>query len=148
VSRVGEYIKRAKDKNDSFKLMGFGHRVYKNFDPRAKLMSKVCADVLAELGLENDRLFKLAKELEKIALEDQYFVEKKLYPNVDFYSGIVQKALGIPTSMFTCIFSLARTVGWMTQWEEMITDPEYKIGRPRQLYIGAARRDVKPLGKR
>jgi citrate synthase len=148
VSRVGEYIKRAKDKNDSFKLMGFGHRVYKNFDPRAKLMSKVCADVLAELGLENDRLFKLAKELEKIALEDQYFVEKKLYPNVDFYSGIVQKALGIPTSMFTCIFSLARTVGWMTQWEEMITDPEYKIGRPRQLYIGAARRNVIGLGNR
>ena len=148
VSRVGEYIKRAKDKNDSFKLMGFGHRVYKNFDPRAKLMSKVCADVLAELGLENDRLFKLAKELEKIALEDPYFVEKKLYPNVDFYSGIVQKALGIPTSMFTCIFSLARTVGWMTQWEEMITDPEYKIGRPRQLYIGAAHRDVKPLAQR
>jgi citrate synthase len=148
VSRVGEYIKRAKDKNDSFKLMGFGHRVYKNFDPRAKLMSKVCADVLAELGLENDRLFKLAKELEKIALEDPYFVEKKLYPNVDFYSGIVQKALGIPTSMFTCIFALARTVGWMTQWEEMITDPEYKIGRPRQLYIGAARRDVTPLNNR
>jgi citrate synthase len=148
VSRVGEYIKRAKDKNDSFKLMGFGHRVYKNFDPRAKLMSKVCADVLAELGLENDRLFKLAKELEKIALEDPYFVEKKLYPNVDFYSGIVQKALGIPTSMFTCIFALARTVGWMTQWEEMITDPEYKIGRPRQLYTGAARRDVKALAQR
>ncbi|MCK6387510.1 citrate synthase [uncultured Zoogloea sp.] len=148
VSRVGEYIKRAKDKNDSFKLMGFGHRVYKNFDPRAKLMGKVCADVLGELGLENDRLFKLAKELEKIALEDEYFVEKKLYPNVDFYSGIVQKALGIPTEMFTCIFALARTVGWMTQWEEMITDPEYKIGRPRQLYVGAARRDVKPLAQR
>jgi len=148
VSRVGEYIKRAKDKNDSFKLMGFGHRVYKNFDPRAKLMGKVCADVLGELGLENDRLFKLAKELEKIALEDPYFVEKKLYPNVDFYSGIVQKALGIPTTMFTCIFALARTVGWMTQWEEMITDPEYKIGRPRQLYTGAARRDVTPLAKR
>ena len=148
VSRVGEYIKRAKDKNDSFKLMGFGHRVYKNFDPRAKLMGKVCADVLGELGLENDRLFKLAKELEKIALEDPYFVEKKLYPNVDFYSGIVQKALGIPTSMFTCIFALARTVGWMTQWEEMITDPEYKIGRPRQLYTGAARRDVKALNQR
>ena len=148
VSRVGEYIKRAKDKNDNFKLMGFGHRVYKNFDPRAKLMSKVCADVLAELGLENDRLFKLAKELEKIALEDDYFIEKKLYPNVDFYSGIVQKALGIPTSMFTCIFALARTVGWMTQWEEMITDPEYKIGRPRQLYIGAARRDVPEISKR
>ena len=148
VSRVGEYIKRAKDKNDSFKLMGFGHRVYKNFDPRAKLMGKVCADVLGELGLENDRLFKLAKELEKIALEDEYFVEKKLYPNVDFYSGIVQKALGIPTEMFTCIFALARTVGWMTQWEEMITDPEYKIGRPRQLYVGAARRNVVPLAQR
>ncbi|MBL8436942.1 MAG: citrate (Si)-synthase [Zoogloeaceae bacterium] len=148
VSRVGEYIKRAKDKNDSFKLMGFGHRVYKNFDPRAKLMGKVCSEVLAELGLENDRLFKLAQKLETIALEDEYFVEKKLYPNVDFYSGIVQKAIGIPTSMFTCIFALARTVGWMTQWEEMITDPEYKIGRPRQLYVGAARRDVKPIDQR
>ena len=148
VSRVGEYIARAKDKNDSFKLMGFGHRVYKNFDPRAKLMRQVCYDVLGELGLENDRLFKLAMELEKIALEDQYFVEKKLYPNVDFYSGIVQKALGIPTSMFTCIFALARTVGWITQWEEMITDPEYKIGRPRQLYVGAARRSVPDLAQR
>ena len=148
VSRVGEYIKRAKDKNDSFKLMGFGHRVYKNFDPRAKLMRKVCGDVLNELGLQNDRLFKLAMELEKIALEDDYFVEKKFYPNVDFYSGIVQKAIGIPTEMFTCIFALARTVGWMTQWEEMISDPEYKIGRPRQLYIGAARRNVVPLAQR
>ena len=148
VSRVGEYIKRAKDKNDSFKLMGFGHRVYKNFDPRAKLMRKVCDEVLSELGLENDRLFKLAKELERIALEDDYFVEKKLYPNVDFYSGIVQKAIGIPTEMFTCIFALARTVGWMTQWEEMISDPEYKIGRPRQLYVGAARRNVVPLAQR
>ena len=148
VSRVAEYIARAKDKNDSFKLMGFGHRVYKNFDPRAKLMRKVCNDVLKELGLENDRLFKLAMELERIALEDPYFVEKKLYPNVDFYSGIVQKALGIPTSMFTCIFALARTVGWMTQWEEMLTDSEYKIGRPRQLYVGAAKRDVVPLQKR
>lgn len=148
VSRVGEYIKRAKDKNDSFKLMGFGHRVYKNFDPRAKLMRKVCNEVLSELGLENDRLFKLAMELEKIALEDEYFVEKKLYPNVDFYSGIVQKAIGIPTEMFTCIFALARSVGWMTQWEEMISDPEYKIGRPRQLYVGAAKRDVVPLAQR
>ena len=148
VSRVGEYIARAKDKNDSFKLMGFGHRVYKNFDPRAKLMRKVCKEVLAALGLENDRLFRLAMELEKSALEDPYFVEKKLYPNVDFYSGIVQKALGIPTSMFTCIFALARTVGWMTQWEEMITDSEYKIGRPRQLYIGAANRNVPPLERR
>ena len=148
VSRVDEYIKRAKDKNDSFKLMGFGHRVYKNFDPRAKLMRKVCHDVLNELGLQDDRLFKLAMQLEKIALEDDYFIEKKLYPNVDFYSGIVQKAIGIPTSMFTCIFALARTVGWMTQWEEMITDPEYKIGRPRQLYTGSSHRQVKPLSQR
>ena len=148
VSRVGKYIARAKDKNDDFKLMGFGHRVYKNFDPRAKLMRTVCSDVLSELGLQNDRLFKLAMELEKIALEDEYFIDKKLYPNVDFYSGIVQKALGIPTSMFTCIFALARTVGWMTQWEEMINDPEYRIGRPRQLYIGAARRDVVPVAQR
>lgn len=148
VSRVGEYIKRAKDKNDPFKLMGFGHRVYKNYDPRAKLMRKICYEVLQELGLENDRLFKLALALEKIALEDEYFVEKKLYPNVDFYSGIVQRAIGIPTSMFTCIFALARTVGWFTQWEEMITDPEYKIGRPRQLYVGASRRNVVPLDAR
>lgn len=148
VSRVGEYITRAKDKSDSFKLMGFGHRVYKNFDPRAKLMRKVCNNVLTELGLENSRLFKLAMALEKIALEDDYFIEKKLYPNVDFYSGIVQKALGIPTTMFTCIFALARTVGWMAQWEEMISDPEYKIGRPRQLYVGSAKRDVVPLAGR
>lgn len=148
VSRVGEYIERAKDKNDPFKLMGFGHRVYKNYDPRAKLMRQICHEVLQELGLENDRLFKLAMALEKIALEDEYFVEKKLYPNVDFYSGIVQRAIGIPTSMFTCIFALARTVGWFTQWEEMITDPEYKIGRPRQLYVGAPRRDVVPLDAR
>jgi citrate synthase len=148
VSRVGEYIKRAKDKDDPFRLMGFGHRVYKNYDPRAKLMRKVCYDVLGELGLENDRLFKLAMELERIALEDEFFVERKLYPNVDFYSGIVQKAIGIPTSMFTCVFALARTVGWVTQWEEMITDPEYKIGRPRQLYIGAARRDVPDMAQR
>jgi len=148
VSRVPEYIARAKDKNDSFKLMGFGHRVYKNFDPRATLMRKVCGEVLSELGLQNDRLFKLAMELEKIALEDPYFVEKKLYPNVDFYSGIVQKAIGIPTEMFTCIFAMARTVGWMTQWEEMLTDSEYKIGCPRQLYVGAAKRDVVPLAQR
>ena len=148
VSRVPEYIKRAKDKNDTFKLMGFGHRVYKNFDPRAKIMRKICTDVLQELGLENDRLFKLALELERIALEDDYFIEKKLYPNVDFYSGIVQKAIGIPTSMFTCIFALARTVGWMVQWEEMIADPEYKIGRPRQLYIGTPVRDVPQIHQR
>ena len=148
VSRIGEYIKRAKDKNDSFKLMGFGHRVYKNFDPRAKLMRETCHEVLNELGLQDDRLFKLALELEKIALEDEYFVSKKLYPNVDFYSGIVQRALGIPTSMFTAIFATARTVGWTAQWSEMIADPEYKIGRPRQLYTGAVTRDVMPIAQR
>ena len=147
VSRVGEYIKRAKDKNDTFKLMGFGHRVYKNFDPRAKLMRETCRDVLNELGLNDDPLFKLALALEKIALEDDYFIEKKLYPNVDFYSGIVQHALGIPTQLFTGIFALARTVGWIAQWNEMISDPEQKIGRPRQLYVGAPRRDVAPKGK-
>ena len=148
VSRIGEYIKRSKDKNDSFKLMGFGHRVYKNFDPRAKLMRETCHEVLNELGLQNDPLFKLALELEKIALEDEYFISKKLYPNVDFYSGIVQRALGIPVSMFTAIFAMARTVGWIAQWSEMISDPEYKIGRPRQLYTGAATRDVAPIALR
>ena len=142
VSRVGEYIERAKDKNDSFKLMGFGHRVYKNFDPRAKLMRETCHEVLSELGLQNDPLFKLAIELERIALEDEYFVERKLYPNVDFYSGIVQRALGIPTQLFTGIFALARTVGWIAQWNEMISDPDQKIGRPRQLYTGATHRNV------
>ncbi len=148
VSRVNEYIKRAKDKNSGFRLMGFGHRVYKNYDPRAKLMRETCHEVLNELGLHDDRLFKLAMELEKIALEDDYFIERKLYPNVDFYSGIVQRALGIPTSMFTCIFSLARTVGWIAQWTEMISDPDQKIGRPRQLYTGKTRRDVPPIDKR
>ncbi len=143
VSKIGEFIKQVKDKNSGVKLMGFGHRVYKNYDPRAKLMRETCHEVLGELGLHNDRLFKLAIELERIALEDDYFVERKLYPNVDFYSGIVQRALGIPVSMFTCIFSLARTAGWIAQWQEMISDPEYKIGRPRQLYRGAARRDIK-----
>ena len=148
VSRVGEYIKRAKDKNDSFKLMGFGHRVYKNFDPRAKLMRETCHEVLNELGLHDDRLFKLAVALEKIALEDEYFVSKKLYPNVDFYSGIVQRALGIPVKLFTGIFALARTVGWIAQWNEMISDPEQKIGRPRQLFTGAEKREVPPMSKR
>ncbi len=148
VSRIGQYLARAKDKNDGFRLMGFGHRVYKNYDPRAKLMRETCHEVLAELGLQNDRLFKLAMELERIALEDDYFVEKKLYPNVDFYSGIVQRAMGIPTSMFTAIFALARTVGWVAQWNEMISDPEQKIGRPRQLFTGATERDVVPLAKR
>jgi len=148
VSKIGEFIARAKDKNSGVKLMGFGHRVYKNYDPRAKLMRETCHEVLNELGLQNDRLFKLAMALEKIALEDDYFVSRKLYPNVDFYSGIVQRALGIPVSMFTCIFALARTVGWIAQWNEMIADPEQKIGRPRQLYTGAAKRDVLPLDKR
>ena len=148
VSRIGHYIARAKDKNDGFRLMGFGHRVYKNYDPRAKIMRETCHEVLAELGLENDRLFKLAMELERIALEDEYFVDKKLYPNVDFYSGIVQRAIGIPVSMFTAIFALARTVGWITQWNEMISDPEQKIGRPRQLFTCAATRDVVPIALR
>jgi len=148
VSKIGEFIKRVKDKSAHTKLMGFGHRVYKNYDPRAKLIRESCHAVLGELGRRDDPLFKLAMELEKIALEDDYFVKHKLYPNVDFYSGIVQRALGIPVSLFTAIFALARTVGWIAQWNEMISDPEYKIGRPRQLYTGAKRRDVKPLAQR
>jgi citrate synthase len=148
VSKIGEFIGKVKDKNSGVRLMGFGHRVYKNHDPRAKLMRETCHEVLNELGLHNDRLFKLALALEKIALEDEYFVGRKLYPNVDFYSGIVQRALGIPVSMFTCIFALARTVGWIAQWQEMIADPEYKIGRPRQLYKGAQRREVVPIARR
>ena len=148
VEKVGEFVKKVKDKNSGVKLMGFGHRVYKNYDPRAKLMQVTCREVLDELGLHNDPLFKLAMALEKVALEDDYFVSRKLYPNVDFYSGIVQRALGIPVSMFTCIFSLARTVGWIAQWNEMISDPEQKIGRPRQLYDGAVKRDVVPMAKR
>jgi citrate synthase len=148
VAKVGEFISKVKDKNSGVKLMGFGHRVYKNYDPRAKLMRETCHEVLGELGLQNDPLFKLAMELEKIALEDEYFVARKLYPNVDFYSGIVQRAIGIPVPLFTAIFALARTVGWIAQLNEMIGDPEYKIGRPRQLFAGAARRDVKPLAAR
>jgi citrate synthase len=148
VSKVPEFIGKVKDKNSGVRLMGFGHRVYKNYDPRAKLMRETCHEVLNELGLHNDRIFKLALALEKIALEDEYFVSRKLYPNVDFYSGIVQRALGIPVAMFTCIFSLARTIGWIAQWQEMITDPEYKIGRPRQLFKGATKRDVKPIDQR
>ena len=148
VARIGEFIAKVKDKNSNVKLMGFGHRVYKNYDPRAKLMRETCHEVLNELGLHNDRIFKLAMALEKIALEDDYFVSRKLYPNVDFYSGIVQRALGIPVAMFTCIFSLARTIGWIAQWQEMISDPEYKIGRPRQLYKGATNREVKPIDRR
>ena len=142
VAKVGEFMEKVKDKNSGVKLMGFGHRVYKNYDPRAKLMQETCNEVLQELGLENDPLFKLAKELEKIALEDDYFVQRKLYPNVDFYSGIVQRAIGIPVNLFTGIFALARTVGWIAQLNEMIGDPEYKIGRPRQLFTGSPRRDV------
>ena len=142
VANVGEFVAKVKDKNSGIKLMGFGHRVYKNYDPRAKLMQNTCNEVLAELGLENDPLFALAKALEKIALEDDYFVQRKLYPNVDFYSGIVQRAIGIPVNLFTGIFALARTVGWIAQLNEMIGDPEYKIGRPRQLYVGSPRRDV------
>src|SRR6266850_4762141 len=148
VSKVPEFIRKVKEKNSGVRLMGFGHRVYKNYDPRAKLMRETCHEVLNELGLHNDRLFKLAMALEKIALEDEYFVSRKLYPNVDFYSGIVQRALGIPTSMFTCIFAMARTVGWIAQWNEMISDPEQKIGRPRQLYVGPTKRDVVPIQKR
>jgi citrate synthase len=148
VERIGEFIAKVKDKNSSVKLMGFGHRVYKNYDPRAKLMRETCYEVLGELGLQNDPLFALAMKLEQIALEDEYFVSRKLYPNVDFYSGIVQKALGIPTSMFTCVFALARTVGWIAQWNEMISDPDQKIGRPRQLYMGPVRRDVMPVDQR
>ncbi len=147
-AKLGEFVAKVKDKNSNVKLMGFGHRVYKNYDPRAKLMRETCHEVLNELGLHDDPLFKLALALEKIALEDEYFVSRKLYPNVDFYSGIVQSALGIPTTLFTAIFAMARTVGWIAQWNEMISDPEQKIGRPRQLYTGAARRDVKPIAER
>ncbi|MBN9330571.1 MAG: citrate (Si)-synthase [Comamonas sp. SCN 67-35] len=148
IAKVGEFMEQVKDKNSGVKLMGFGHRVYKNYDPRAKLMQETCNEVLAELGLEKDPLFALAKQVEKIALEDDYFVQRKLYPNVDFYSGIVQRAIGIPVKLFTGIFTLARTVGWIAQLNEMISDPEYKIGRPRQLYVGAAERNVKPVGER
>ena len=148
ISKVGEFMEKVKDKNSGVKLMGFGHRVYKNYDPRAKLMQETCKEVLKELGLENDPMFKLAMALEKIALEDEYFVSRKLYPNVDFYSGIVQRAIGIPVPLFTAVFALARTVGWIAQLNEMIGDPEYKIGRPRQLFTGAVRRDVLPIAQR
>ena len=144
---IDAYVKRAKDKDDPFRLMGFGHRVYKNFDPRAKVMKKACDDVLTELGMDNDPLLKIAKRLEQIALEDDYFVSKKLYPNVDFYSGIIMKAIGIPTEMFTVIFATGRTVGWIANWSEMISSP-YKIGRPRQLYNGEKTRTVPALEQR
>ena len=148
IEKIGEFIKQVKDKNSGVKLMGFGHRVYKNYDPRAKLMQETCKEVLMEMGLQNDPLFKLAMALEKIALEDDYFVSRKLYPNVDFYSGIVQRAIGVPVPLFTAIFALARAVGWIAQLNEMIGDPEYKIGRPRQLFTGSVQRDVKPLAQR
>jgi len=148
VAKIGEFVKKVKDKNSGVKLMGFGHRVYKNYDPRAKLMQETTREVLDTLDKHDEPLLKLAMALEKIALEDEYFVSRKLYPNVDFYSGIVQSALGIPTSMFTCIFALARTVGWIAQWNEMISDPEQKIGRPRQLYTGPVKREVVPIAKR
>ena len=140
-SNIEEYIAKAKDKEDPFRLMGFGHRVYKNFDPRATVMRKICDEVLEELGLEDDPLFRIARKLEKIALEDDYFISKKLYPNVDFYSGIILKAIGIPTSLFTVIFATGRTPGWIAHWDEMLSHP-YKIGRPRQLYKGYTSRDV------
>jgi citrate synthase len=146
--RIPEFIKRAKDKDDPFRLMGFGHRVYKNYDPRAKIMQKTCHEVLQELGKQDDPLLQLAMELERIALSDEYFVERKLFPNVDFYSGIILSAMNIPTPAFTCLFALARTVGWIAQWNEMHTDNDQKIGRPRQLYTGPASRDYVPMDKR
>ena len=146
-SRVSDYVEKAKDKDDPFRLMGFGHRVYKNYDPRAKVMMQSCHEVLEELGI-NDPLLELAMELEKIAREDEYFIERNLYPNVDFYSGIILKAMGFPSSMFTVLFAVARTTGWIAQWKEMIEDPSQKIGRPRQLYTGPTARDYRPLNKR
>ncbi|MCM5552994.1 citrate synthase [Pleomorphomonas sp. NRK KF1] len=148
VDRIPEYIARAKDKNDPFRLMGFGHRVYKNYDPRAKIMQQTCHEVLETLGIKDDPLLDVAVELERIALSDEYFIEKKLYPNIDFYSGITLKAMGFPTSMFTVLFAVARTVGWIAQWKEMVEDPSQKIGRPRQLYIGAPQRDYVEYDKR
>ena len=146
-SRVSDYVEKAKDKDDPFRLMGFGHRVYKNYDPRAKVMMQSCHEVLEELGI-NDPLLELAMELEKIAREDEYFIERNLYPNVDFYSGIILKAMGFPSSMFTVLFAVARTTGWIAQWKEMIEDPSQKIGRPRQLYTGPTARDYMPLNER
>ena len=148
VDRIPEYIKRAKDKNDPFRLMGFGHRVYKNYDPRAKIMHKTCHEVLEAVGHHDDPILKVALELERIALSDDYFVQKKLYPNIDFYSGITLKALGFPTDMFTVLFAIARTVGWIAQWMEMIEDPMQRIGRPRQLYTGATERGYVPMESR
>ena len=148
VERVPEYVKKAKDKNSEFRLMGFGHRIYKNYDPRAKVMQDTCHEVLDALGVKDQHILKVAMELERIALQDDYFIEKKLYPNIDFYSGITLRAMGFPLSMFTVLFAVARTVGWVAQWKEMIEDPEQKIGRPRQLYIGATERPFVPVEQR
>ncbi len=148
VDRIPEFVKKAKDKNSGFRLMGFGHRVYKNYDPRAKVMQQTCHEVLDSLGVKDQQLLKVAMELERIALQDDYFVEKKLYPNIDFYSGITLRAIGFPTAMFTVLFAVARTVGWIAQWKEMIEDPEQKIGRPRQLYIGPTERAYMPIERR
>ncbi|MBM3632546.1 MAG: citrate (Si)-synthase [Alphaproteobacteria bacterium] len=148
VDRIPEFIKRAKDKSDPFRLMGFGHRVYKSYDPRAHVLRQTCHEIMGEIGIKNNPTLQLAMELERIALADEYFIEKKLYPNVDFYSGIIFKAMGIPTSMFTVLFAIARTVGWISQWKEMIADPMQKIGRPRQLYIGKGYREYIPMEKR
>jgi citrate synthase len=147
-SKVPEFIAKVKDRTSNIRLMGFGHRVYKNYDPRAKIMQKTTHEVLSELGIKDDPLLDVARELERAALSDSYFIERKLYPNVDFYSGIILRALGFPTSMFTVLFALARTVGWISQWKEMIEDPAQKIGRPRQLYTGAPRRDYVPMTRR
>ncbi len=148
VDNIPEFIAKAKDKNSGFRLMGFGHRVYKNYDPRAKVMQKPCHEVLDELGIKDDPLLDVAMELERIALKDDYFIEKKLYPNIDFYSGITLRALGFPVSMFTVLFAIARTVGWIAQWKEMIEDPEQRIGRPRQLYMGNTERNFVPIDQR
>jgi citrate synthase len=148
VKNIPDFISKVKDKNSHVRLMGFGHRVYKNYDPRAKIMQKTCHEVLAELGIKEEPMLDIAMELEKIALNDDYFVSRKLYPNVDFYSGIILKAMGIPTSMFTVLFAVARTVGWISQWKEMMEDPSQRIGRPRQLYTGATARDVTPIAER
>jgi citrate synthase len=148
VDNIPKFIARAKDKNDPYRLMGFGHRVYKNYDPRAKIMQKTAHEVFNELGVKDDPLLDVAIELERIALHDEYFIERKLYPNIDFYSGITLKAMGFPVSMFTVLFAVARTVGWIAQWKEMIDDPDQKIGRPRQLYTGSPRREYKPVGNR
>ena len=148
VDRIPLYIKRAKDKKDKFRLIGFGHRVYKTYDPRARIMKEICKEVLEVTGVKNDPIFEVAQELERIALQDDYFIEKKLFPNIDFWSGIALKALGFPPSMFTVLFALGRTAGWIAQWKEMIADPEQKIGRPRQLYIGEKTREYVPLALR